>query len=110
MDSIVTDLLELFPDTVTYEAPLGHDYMGAPTGYDTAQDIQARCSQRETEVRGADGKLAVSHLTVQLAGVFGVTTKGRWTLPSRFRLTHPRAINVYHGTDENGAHHETVYF
>jgi len=45
-----------------------------------------------------------------VAGVPGATVNDRFTLPARFSPLQPLPLAVEHVPDENGPHHEVVYF
>lgn len=119
---IVPDLVELMVDTVQVESCTGSDRYGARS-YAAPAQRQAYVIGRTRLVRGQDGRERVSTTQAILAGVFGVTVQDRYTLPARFSRTpqetdptralqarQPEAIAVDHQSDENGGHHETVYF
>jgi len=109
---IVPDLLDLFPDVVVIEHRLTTAGFGVET-YASGVDVvsaPARIVGQVTEVRGPDGQLVRSTQHAVLAGVFDITVLDRFTLPSRFPIVRPRAVAIRLSTDENGPHHETVYF
>jgi hypothetical protein len=119
MGPITSDLLALFPDTVTVEPYLSEDRFGKAS-YGAAFDCPARVIGRTRMTMDTDGQERSSNVQAVLAGSFGVTPQDRYTLPERFSInpldtsdiTHrqPTAIAVDKETDENGPHHETVYF
>ena len=108
-DPIVDDLADLFTDTVTVEPVVGADGFGDTT-YGPGVTRAARVSGKIMTVRDQGGQETVSTVQVTLAGAFGVTVKDRFTLPARFVPTQPLPIAVKEASDENGPHHETVYF
>ncbi len=108
-DPIVDDLADLFTDTVTVESCVSVDGFGNPT-YAAGAARAARVSGKVMTVRDQQGHETVSTVQVTLAGAFGVTVKDRFTLPARFVPTQPLPIAVKEASDENGPHHETVYF
>ena len=120
MDSLIPDLLELMPDTVGVEAPGSESETGVITGYGTLTNRHAHVTGILQQVLGNDGQEHTSKIQATFAGAFGLTVNHRYTLPARFS-TNPsdtsdtqarqhKAIAVGHQSDENGAHHEVVYF
>lgn len=110
MDPIVDDLLDLFPDTITVEPYVSSDGKGKAT-YGAGVDRTARISQGHHKIiRMPDGQERVSTIMAVFAGAFNITAKDRYTLPARFSPRQPVAISVVHSSDENGAHHERVFF
>lgn len=119
MDPLIADLLDLMVDTVGVEAPGSESETGVVT-YGTQTNVSARVFGRLQDVLGDDGKEHTSRVQATLAGAFGVTVRHRFTLPARFSTNpantsdlaarQPKAISVKHESDENGAHHEVVYF
>jgi hypothetical protein len=107
---IIDDLLDMFPDTVDVEEPSAYDTYGRPTGYGTKKTIAARVTGRIMVVKGMDGQEKVSTVQVVIAGVVGVTPQARVTLPARYVPNQPKVIAVSKATDENGPHHERIYF
>jgi hypothetical protein len=91
--SIVSDLIDLFPDTVTVEV-LAFDSFGAVTGVSSLNIRKAHVYGKIRQVRTADGRLVTSTVTAILAGAFGTTVKDRFTLPSRFVPNQPEALAV----------------
>lgn len=106
---IVDDLSDMFPDTVTMQA-VTFDRYGAPTNDGAPVDITCYVSGKQTQVRDGQGQMRTSSVHATLAGVFGATTTHKFTLPARFVPNQPAVITVLKSTDEDGAHHETVYF
>lgn len=111
MQSIVPLLLDLFPDTVQYRPIVsGFDFVGKEKGFGSQQNIRARVAKKTRRIRNQEGQMVTSGVTAHLAGVFGVDVRGEFILPVRFSPRKMRAVAVHNGTDENGAHHEIVYF
>jgi len=106
---IIPDLLDFFPDVVLVEPFLGKTTLSSST-YGTVVSHPAKVQGRHTKVRTSDGTEQVSSVNVLFAGVFGVQVRDRFTLPTRFSPTQPTPLAVSRATDENGAHHERVYF
>lgn len=110
MKSIVRDLRDLFPDTVVWEKTLETDRYGKITSKAAAKSLRCRVAGKRTDVKRPGGEVVISDVKCVIAGVYGVSVEDTFTLPSRFKPQAPPAIMVHQGTDENGAHHETVYF
>lgn len=107
---ITGDLTELFPDTLRAEPRVSTSGgLGAHT-YGAAVLLPARISEKTHVVRGFDGQDKVSHVYARLCGYYGVTPEHRFTLPARFSPSVVKAVAVECYTDDNGPHHETVYF
>lgn len=106
---IIDDLADLFPDTVVMTTMGAGDRYGAKTP-GTAVSIPAYVSGKETIVRDATGQQRTSSVHAVLAGTFGATPDHKFTLPDRFNPREPAVIAVMRSSDEDGAHHETVYF
>ena len=117
-DPIISELLDMFADTVTIEPYLGENRFGK-ANYGPAFECRAKVTGRTKTAIDSDGNERVTNCQVILAGAFGVTVQDRFTLPVRFSLNpqaaniedrQPRAIAVDQESDENGPHHETIYF
>lgn len=106
---IVDDLEDMFPDTVVMETLSSGDRYGAKTA-STSVSISAYVSGRETKVRDNQGQMRTSSVHATLAGCYGATPDHRFTLPDRFNPRQPVVLAVMRSTDEDGPHHETVYF
>ena len=119
---ITEDLAELFADTITVEPYLSETRYGVPT-YGASFPCSAKVTGRTKIAIDSDGVERVSNCQVVIKGAFGVSPQDRYTLPVRFSINplattpegllegrQPRAIAVDQESDENGAHHETVYF
>lgn len=102
-------LADMFPDTVVWEAVtpgggIGSDTTAAPV------NLTCRVSGKIRRVRGLDGVERVSTVMMVVPSTPGIKTGDLITLPTRFDPRQPSIIAVAKQTDENGAHHETVYF
>jgi hypothetical protein len=109
MISIVADLLDMFPHSVVIEPYLTSDGMGKRS-YGAAVTWRARVKGQQKLVRDFAGVEKLSTVNVVFAGVPGVKAKDRYTLPVQFVPRQPKAISIDHSPDENGEHHERVYF
>lgn len=106
-------------DTVTVEPFVSMDEYGKVT-WGAPIDYRTRCLGRSRIVFDIDGKERMSGATVIFFGEYGFTVLDRYTLPLRFSAEpnnpsnlvarQPQCLAVDRETDENGAHHTTVYF
>jgi hypothetical protein len=111
MASIVTDLLDMMPDTIIATPVVLNGYGEViPSGEVLA--LPCYVSGRQQLVRDAGGQEVTSNRHAVVGGVNSLTVAGhRYTLPARFDPREDlRAIAVKPSSDEDGAHHETVYF
>lgn len=110
MEPITDDLAELFPDTVTVEPCTEVDGFGRRQYNGTAFTVKANVCERTVMVRASDGQVRQSMVHATIKGSFGLTVKDRYTLPARFVPNKPEAVSVAGYSDENGPHHQVVYF
>jgi len=110
MDSIIDDLIDLFPHEVIVEHFLTSDGMGGSRTYGDPVIWPARVKGQHKLVKDFAGIEKMSTVNVVFAGVPGAKAKDRYTLPIEFVPQQPKAISIDHSPDENGAHHERVYF
>jgi hypothetical protein len=119
-DPITDDLIDMFTDEVTVEPFLsvnqaGDVIYGPPEVY-----LQVRVIGRSRMAIDSDGNEHVSNVQAMFPGPFGLTARDRYTLPliyssnprdsSDLASRQPQAIAVDRTADENGPHHEIVYF
>jgi hypothetical protein len=112
-------LQELAVDEVIVEPFVNTDEYGQAT-YGSPNTYRCRVLGRTKMVLDTDGSERLSGATIIFMGEFGLTTMDRYTLPVRFsanptdpldlQARQPKAMNIDRETDENGAHHTTVYF
>jgi hypothetical protein len=110
---IVGDLLDLFPDEIVLEHAPAPDNWGdfSSSGYTTVSpNPRARIVDQVVMVKGPNNVEVKSTQHVVLAGVFNVKIDSRITLPSRFEVRQPKIVAYKQPTDENGPHHEKVFF
>jgi hypothetical protein len=113
------DLIDLAADDVIVEPFLSSDEYGNRT-YGPPATYRCRVLGRSKLVLDPDGQEKLSGATVIFFGEYGLSTSDRYTLPARFSADQldpsnlparqPQALNIDRETDENGAHHTTVYF
>src|SRR5574341_2104202 len=108
MESILEDLGELFRDEVEVTPRTFNGYGEETLG--TMFKVRAKTSGRHQQVMDRNGKYVTSSVEAIVKGAYGLTETHKYRLPSRFSPREPDAGAVAQRTDENGAHHETVYF
>lgn len=116
---LVGDLISLAADTVTVEPFVSVNEYGVVT-YGSPTSYRCRVLGRSKIVLDPDGQERLSGATVVFFGEYGLSVFDRYTLPQRFSADpndpsnliarQPRALSIDRETDENGAHHTTVYF
>lgn len=111
-EQLISELSELMVDTIRVERHIATDGMGART-YAAPADFQCRIKGGHVPVLDVDGRQQVSTVQVITAGAFGFQTKDRFTLlplSGTPRPAVPPCINVKTVPDENGPHHEKLFF
>lgn len=110
MQQILNDLADMFPDTMTV-TPITKDGFGKVIASGTAFPVKVKLSNSEAQVMSEGVGLVTSNLQAIVLGAYNLTTdKHRYTLPSRFSPREPKPVSIGRRSDENGAHHETVFF
>ncbi len=111
MTSIVGDLLELMPDTLTC-TPGTTDGFGKFTASGAILSPRCRISGRERRIIDRNGQQVVSTMRAFMNGVNSLTVdEYRYTLPAKYpHRVDLTAIVVRLANDEDGAHHEVVEF
>lgn len=107
---IIGLFLELMPDTISVRTAGAISTTGVVTSYGAATPRLCYISGKVRQIRDSSGQIRVSTLKVIVGGVFGLTVLDEYTLPSRFDPQMMPAIAVQHVSDENGPHHEVVFF
>ena len=108
--SIVPDLLDMMPDTVLMQAGT-FDSRGKFTPVGTPVEIPANVHGITGEAKDGTGRTVHgAKVRATLGGIFGATERHQFTLPARFQPNVVRPLLVEQSTDENGPHHETVWF
>jgi hypothetical protein len=107
--SFAAELSDLFPDTVQVTVRSAPDEEGNTTLV-SVRDLPARVIGKIKTAKDAGGNERMSSVQALFPGVYGLTVDMEYLLPPRFVPRNPKAISVGHGTDEDGAHHERVYF
>jgi hypothetical protein len=118
-DPIVDDLLELFGDSIAVAARTAVNGYGLET-FGADEDLACHITGRVMRIQDSEGIERVSKLQAIFAGAHGLTTTHRYTLPVEYSANpanaldmlarQPKAMAVRQYSDENGPHHETVYF
>ena len=116
---ITPDLVALASDTIAVEPYLSTDEYGAIT-YGDPVDYRVRVIGRSKLVFGPDGIEHLSGATVVFFGEYDFAVHDRFTLPLRYsaeprnaanlEARQPKCLAIDRESDENGAHHTTVYF
>jgi hypothetical protein len=89
---------------------LTYNSFGTPTSLGTPQNLRAQVVGEHRTVFGKDGKEAVSNVHAILARPYNVNMDAIYQLPSSFAPRTPPVINIISEPDENGEHHQTIYF
>lgn len=111
-EQLIADLAELMVDTLRVQRLAGEDGFGAKT-YGPVQNLPCRLKGNHQIVRGVDGEEHLSTVEALMAGVFELDVEDRFTLvplSGSFNPASPVAIQVKVVPDENGPHHEKVFF
>jgi hypothetical protein len=111
-EQLIADLADLMVDTLQVERMLTEDGFGGKT-YSAPENLPCRLKGNHQIVRGFDGEEHLSTVEALMAGVFNLDAEDKFTLvPSvgTFNPTSPTAINIKVVPDENGPHHEKVFF
>jgi hypothetical protein len=101
-----SDFDELMTQTLTLEPRSAVDKYGEES-YGAAVSVTCRIVGMPKMVRAADGREVVSNGHAFTSGPSGATVTDRLTLPDS---THPVIIRVDSFPDEDGPHHDIIYF
>lgn len=105
--NITDDLDELFSEEMVV-TPVTRDGFGKTT---SGVPFVVKVHIQDKQVVGTVGGQTVnSSLQAIVKGSHGLTVEHRYTLPAGFNPRSPKAQAVGRRRDENGAHHETVFF
>jgi len=108
--NLLDELQDMFPHSITVEPFVSSDGRGKKT-YGAGVPRKCRIAQSNTKIiRDDTGIEEVSTVNAVFAETFGVTSKDRFTLPSGFVPTQPEGMAVTKAPDENGLHHERIFF
>jgi hypothetical protein len=112
-------LMDLFPHTIDVRRKLSASGFGDVT-YGSIETVPARIIGRSQTVVGGDGQEYVCSVQAMLPGPYNFSTDDEFTLPEEFSVDlanktdpqtrRPKPIAIDKESDENGLHHETVYF
>ena len=110
MSGALSEFVDLMADEITIRRAVGApDFRGKRT-YGDPFVVKAYVAGRVRQVTDPGGTVRTSTVTAVLGEYLQVTTSDEFTLPDRFVPRVKPAISVEESVDENGPHHETVYF
>lgn len=101
-----TDFADLMVDYVTFQAKTTKDKYGVDS-YAAAVSVQGRLVRQTKMVRAADGREVVSSAHFYTAGSVGLEVTDKATFADG---STPLIIRVDSYPDEDGEHHEVIYF
>jgi hypothetical protein len=110
--SILGDLADFFPDTISGQ-PGSQNAYGDFVASGSATSVNCYISQKaRTLVDRTSGREVVSTVKVTIDGVPGFNTRDyRYTLPARYAPgTDLEAMAWKSVSDEDGPHHEVLFF
>lgn len=105
-ESLVEELADLLPDTITVEPWLSRDVHNQDA-YGAAVTVHVYVEGKTRAVRTVKGEEAVSSAAIY--GTTGLSTDDRITLPARFSPRMPPILYIDRRTDEFGNPVEVVY-
>jgi hypothetical protein len=118
-DPITDDLADMFVDQVIVERFVSVTQSG-DASYGAPETYTARVIGRTRLAMDQDGREHVSNVQAMFPGPYGLTARDRFTLPvshsanpndpTDLTARQPQAIAVDRSPDENGPHHEVIYF
>lgn len=106
---IYSDLAELFADKVLVSGFVSADELGERS-YSAGVNVPCRITGSHRIVLDREGQQRLSTMQMICKGAYSLTPDDLYTLPARFDPRYPQCISVQRHTDENGEHHETVFF
>lgn len=108
--NILDHLKDMFPDMIPVRRRISSSFKGGSVDYSASKNFRGFIVGQHTMVRDINGKDVVSKAHIVFHGHFGFKLTDEFTLPPEFGTAKPRAIAVQEATDENGRHHQTVFF
>lgn len=108
-DPILDALDDMFPDTATMQAGTWDKY-GKFSATGDPETLSVYLSGKIREVTDLSGAKRISSLKMTIKGTPGASVHHVFVLPERFKPRSPQPIVVKPVSDENGAHHEVVFF
>ncbi len=109
VDAIAGQFSDMLSDTVGVESLVGDDGFGTPT-YGDKVNRSARVGAGGERMIGVDGQEFVTKGKVIFAGSYGVKQGDRLTLPADFKDDEVIVRRAFPIRDENGPHHDKVFF
>mgnify|MGYP003575312675 FL=1 len=107
---IIDDLADLLTTEVSFRIPSAKNERGTVTAWNATQTAYCRVVGRTRRVMTPQGTETTSSYHIVLDGYYGITHDTEFTLPSRLVPSVVRPIAIQKSEDENGPHHERVYF
>jgi len=105
---VENELLDLFVDSVTVTPWSSADQYGQAS-YGTGVVYTGKIGGKNTMVRNAAGQEVVSSKQVIFSTTLTVSTKDKVTLPTGSVPLNPPILAVQQFSDEDGAHHTTIF-
>lgn len=108
--SIIPALSDMFPDVVTVRHITGKDGFGRVQGTGSASTIPCKIRATRQMVTSEAGDQRKATLRLVTAGYFALVETDQFTLPAAYGPSPKSPLSVDTKHDENGPHHQTVYF
>lgn len=105
--TIEADFAELMVDTLVLERPPATTNLYGKGTFLSPETLQCRIVHTTKQMRSPAGEEVVSRSQAWIFGAPGITTTCRITLSDG---TQPPILSVDSFPDDDGAHHEKVYF
>jgi len=102
----ISEWADMMPNTITVQAKSGVDAYNKPT-YATGTSYSARVVYKNKITVDAIGREVTARGVIYVAATGAISPEDKITLPDS---STPQIISVERFPDENGAHHNQVYF
>lgn len=108
--SLLPDLLDLMPHSITLEAPTGTltDFGERSFAAGVAYQCMIEPARGNTIIRSVNGEDRVASYTIYLATTADLDPESRLTLPTGYNPQQPPILSIARFSDEGGAHHVVV--
>lgn len=100
----------MFPDTMVVRPYQSQATFMGGGNFGTSVNVKCKITGKTTIVRDPAGKEQTSSLFATTDGHNSLTVHDEYTLPVRFDPRVVKAISVEDISDENGPHHQRVFF